>query len=324
MKQLFEKIISDAIKNGASDIHFIPLEREISIKFRVYDELEKYEMLEMKTYSKLLTFMKFLAGLDVSTYHQAQSGQTTFKYKMLYNLRISTLPLSLGIESCVIRVTPQYFRQDVNNEGPRHFYHLMNKKQGLILFTGPTGSGKSTMMYEMVAFAQKKMNLNIITVEDPVEKRISGITQISVNEKAGINYESSFRAILRCDPDIILIGEIRDASIAKCVIHAALSGHLVLSTLHANDCEGALLRLLEMGITEQEAQQAITLISNQRLITSKKGSRELAYESLSQSDIQYFFRNNQTMPKSFIKLSKILCKMSEEGVICEDVFKRYT
>lgn len=324
MKQLFEKIISDAIKNGASDIHFIPLEREISIKFRVYDVLEKYEMLEMKTYSKLLTFMKFLSGLDVSTYHQAQSGQTTFKYKTLYNLRISTLPLSLGIESCVIRITPQYFKHDVNNEGPRHFYHLMNKKQGLILFTGPTGSGKSTMMYEMVTFAQKKMNLNIITVEDPVEKRISGITQISVNEKAGINYESSFRAILRCDPDIILIGEIRDAAIAKCVIHAALSGHLVLSTLHANDCEGALLRLLEMGITEQEAQQAITLISNQRLITSRKGSRELAYESLTQSDIQYFFKNNQTMPKNFIKLSKILCKMSEEGVICEDVYKRYT
>lgn len=277
MKRLFEKILIDAIAQRVSDIHFIPIEHAVLIKFRVNDMLLNYESIEITTYQKLLTFMKFLSGLDVSTYHQAQSGQTTFKHQMLYNLRVSTLPLSLGMESCVIRVSPQYFTQEFECEGPKHFHHLMNKKQGLILFTGPTGSGKSTMMYEMVSFAKEKLNLNIITVEDPVEKRIPGITQISVNEKAGINYESSFKAILRCDPDIILIGEIREASIAKCVIQASLSGHLVLSTLHSNDCEGALLRLLEMGITPQEAQQAIALISNQRLVTNQSGHRELAY-----------------------------------------------
>lgn len=280
MKRLFEKILIDAIAQRVSDIHFIQIEHAVLIKFRVNDMLLNYESIEITTYQKLLTFLKFLSGLDVSTYHQAQSGQTTFKHQMLYNLRVSTLPLSLGMESCVIRVSPQYFTQEFECEGPKHFHHLMNKKQGLILFTGPTGSGKSTMMYEMVSFAKEKLNLNIITVEDPVEKRIPGITQISVNEKAGINYESSFKAILRCDPDIILIGEIREASIAKCVIQASLSGHLVLSTLHSNDCEGALLRLLEMGITPQEAQQAIALISNQRLVTNQSGHRELAYETL--------------------------------------------
>ncbi|MGN5881859.1 competence type IV pilus ATPase ComGA [Staphylococcus simulans] len=324
MKKLFEKILTDAISHRVSDIHFIPIENAVTIKFRVNDILSDYEMIETATYKRLLNFMKFLSGLDVSTYHQAQSGQTTFKLKTLYNLRVSTLPLSLGMESCVIRVSPQYFTNEYESEGPKHFHHLMNKKQGLILFTGPTGSGKSTMMYEMVTFAKETLNLNIITVEDPVEKRISGITQISVNEKAGINYENSFKAILRCDPDIILIGEIRDAHIAKCVIQASLSGHLVLSTLHANDCEGALLRLLEMGITPQEAQQAIALISNQRLVTNQSGFRELAYETMYQSDIQYFFKNNHTMPKSFIKLSKVLCRMNKEGVICEEVFKRYT
>lgn len=324
MKRLFEKILIDAIAQRVSDIHFIPIEHAVLIKFRVNDMLLNYESIEITTYQKLLTFMKSLSGLDVSTYHQAQSGQTTFKHQMLYNLRVSTLPLSLGMESCVIRVSPQYFTQEFECEGPKHFHHLMNKKQGLILFTGPTGSGKSTMMYEMVSFAKEKLNLNIITVEDPVEKRIPGITQISVNEKAGINYESSFKAILRCDPDIILIGEIREASIAKCVIQASLSGHLVLSTLHSNDCEGALLRLLEMGITPQEAQQAIALISNQRLVTNQSGHRELAYETLYQSDIQYFFKNNHMLPKHFIKLSKVLSQMNKEGVICEEVFKRYT
>ncbi|GEP84730.1 type II secretion system protein E [Staphylococcus piscifermentans] len=324
MKKLLDQILKDAIAKNVSDIHFIPLEKEVSIKFRVNDDLINYDKIEILNYSKLLTFMKFQAGLDVSNYHQAQSGQTTFKHQTLYNLRISTLPLSLGMESCVIRLSPQYYSQDSKMAGPKNFYHLMNKKQGLILFTGPTGSGKSTMMYEMVAFAQEHLNLNIITVEDPVEKRITGITQISVNEKAGINYESSFKAILRCDPDIILIGEIRDAQIAKCVIHAALSGHLVLSTLHSNDCEGALLRLLEMGVTPQEAQQSIALISNQRLVTNQYGNRELAYETMYQSDIQYFFKHDYTMPKHFMKLSKVLTQMSEEGVICEEILERYT
>lgn len=324
MKRLLDTILTDAISKNVSDIHFIPIEKEVLIKFRIHDELINYDNIEILTYSKLLTFMKFQAGLDVSNYHQAQSGQTTFKHQKLFNLRISTLPLSLGIESCVIRLSPQYFYQDGNCDGPKHFYHLMNKKQGLILFTGPTGSGKSTMMYEMVSFALENLHLNIITVEDPVEKRISGITQISVNEKPGIDYENSFKAILRCDPDIILIGEIRDAHIAKCVIQAALSGHLVLSTLHSNDCEGALLRLLEMGISPQEAQQSIALISNQRLVTNQHGSRELAYETMYQSDIQYFFKHDHTMPKHFMKLSKVLTQMSEEGVICEEVLKRYT
>ena len=164
----------------------------------------------------------------------------------------------------------------------------MKKKQGLLLFSGPTGSGKSTLMYQMVLYAHQKLNLNVISVEDPVEQILNGITQISVNEKAGINYESSFKAILRCDPDVILIGEIRDSTVAKYVIQASLSGHLVLSTMHANDCKGALLRLLEMGISVQELCQAINLISNQRLITTTTNYCQLVSELMFQSQINYF------------------------------------
>lgn len=169
------------------------------------------------------------------------------------------------------------------------FRHLMNKKQGLLLLSGPTGSGKSTLMYQMVMHAHQQLNLNVISVEDPVEQLLDGITQISLNEKAGINYESSFKAILRCDPDVILIGEIRDAEVAKYVIQASLSGHLVLTTLHANDCKGALLRLLEMGISIQELCQSINLISNQRLITTNLNSRQLVCELMYQHQISYFF-----------------------------------
>lgn len=252
MKILFEQIINHAIKQEASDIHFIPCEEHTIIKLRIKDELTIYDTLSFPIYKKLLIYMKFQSGLDVSTQHRAQSGRYSYKMKRLYYLRISTLPLSLGNESCVIRIVPQYFQTKRESYEFKDFKHFMKKKQGLLLFSGPTGSGKSTLMYQMVLYAHQNLNLNVISVEDPVEQILNGITQISVNEKAGINYESSFKAILRCDPDVILIGEIRDSTVAKYVIQASLSGHLVLSTMHANDCKGALLRLLEMGISVQE------------------------------------------------------------------------
>ena len=183
--------------------------------------------------------MKFQSGLDVSTQQLAQSGRYTYKLQSIYYLRILTLPLSLGNESCVIRIVPLYFSKKRESYEFDDFRHLMNKKQGLLLFSAPTGSDKSTLMYQMVMHAHQQLNLNVISVEYPVEQLLDGITQISLNEKAGINYESSFKAILRCDPDVILIGEIRDAEVAKYVIQASLSGHLVLTTLHANDCKGA-------------------------------------------------------------------------------------
>lgn len=323
MKILFEQIINHAIKQEASDIHFIPCEEHTIIKLRIKDELTKYDTLSFPIYKKLLIYMKFQSGLDVSTQHRAQSGRYSYKMKRLYYLRISTLPLSLGNESCVIRIVPQYFQTKRESYEFKDFKHFMKKKQGLLLFSGPTGSGKSTLMYQMVLYAHQNLNLNVISVEDPVEQILNGITQISVNEKAGINYESSFKAILRCDPDVILIGEIRDSTVAKYVIQASLSGHLVLSTMHANDCKGALLRLLEMGISVQELCQAINLISNQRLITTTTNTRQLVSELMFQSQINYFFEHNHSLPKNFTKLSTHLNKMSKEGVICEEVVDKY-
>lgn len=323
MKILFKEVVNKAILQGASDIHFIPTATHIVIKFRVNDYLEHYENINRSIYEKLLVYMKFQAGLDVSTTQIAQSGRYSYHYKKIYYLRISTLPLSLGVESCVIRIVPQYFQNEKSFYQFRDFKHLMNKKQGLLLFSGPTGSGKSTLMYQMVTYAFKELNLNVISIEDPVEVQIPGITQINVNEKAGINYANSFKAILRCDPDVILIGEIRDAHVAKCVIQASLSGHLVLTTLHANDCKGAILRLLEMGITVQELSQATNLIINQRLVTTKTNRRELVCEVLSQQQIHYFFEHNHSLPTSFEKLEAKLDGMTKAGVICESTMEKY-
>lgn len=323
MKLLFKNVINKAIDSEATDVHFIPSEQEVYIKFRIQDSLILQDTIQLELYKKLLTYMKYQAGLDVSNHNTAQSGRYIYKMKQLFYLRISTLPLSLGNESCVIRIIPQYFQKQSHGSSIKSLYSLMNKKQGLILFSGPTGSGKSTLMYHMVMYAKEQLDLNIITVEDPVEQLIKGVTQVSINEKAGINYETSFKAILRCDPDVILIGEIRDASIAKYVIQASLSGHLVLSTIHANDCKGALLRLREMNISVQEICQSIKSIINQRLVTTLQHNRQLIYEQLNQQDINYFFENNHSLPKDFNKLSYYLNGMSRAGVICEETVDRY-
>lgn len=320
---MFNEILNKAINKNSSDIHFIPTNNKVYIKLRIQDELIHDQSITKILYIKLLTFMKYQANLDVSTSHKAQSGRYIYKYKDLYYLRISTLPLSLGLESCVIRIVPHYFNAQQQPLKFPYLYDFMSKKQGLLLFTGPTGSGKSTTMYHMSMYAKENLNLNVITIEDPVERIINGITQVSVNEKAGINYQSTFKAILRCDPDVILIGEIRNQLIAKQVIHASLSGHLVLTTMHANNCKGVLLRLLEMDITKQELTQSILNITNQRLVTSSDNQRILITENMSNADINYFFEHNYKLPDDFHSLPEELKLLSEEGVICEETYQKY-
>ena len=322
MQLLIDHVVQYAIKHEASDIHFIPNSSQVEVKLRVKDHLQCFDTLNLETYQKLLTLLKFKAGLDVSSRHKAQSGRYIYEFETLYYLRVSTLPLNLGSESCVIRITPQLFQADFNQTS-HDIQRIMEKKQGLILFSGPTGAGKSTLMYQMVVYAKEKLNLNIITIEDPVEQLLNGVTQISVNEKADITYGNSLKAILRCDPDVILIGEIRDGLIAKEVIQASLSGHLVLSTIHANDCQGVLLRLIEMGITKQDLIQALNLIVNQRLITTNNHSRRLVYELMSQEDIQYFLNHNFLLPKNFKSLNDKLNDLQKKGEIDAHTLRKY-
>ena len=322
MQFLLDTVLQHALSKNASDVHFIPTPEHVEVKLRVKDQLTTYDTLNLETYQRLLTLLKFQAGLDVSSRHRAQSGRYIYHYKDLYYLRVSTLPLNLGMESCVVRITPQYF-QNISLKSNADICSVMEKKQGLILFSGPTGAGKSTLMYQMVLYAKQALNLNIITIEDPVEQLLNGVTQISVNEKADITYSASLKAILRCDPDVILIGEIRDASIAREVIQASLSGHLVLSTIHANDCQGVLLRLIEMGISNQDLLQAINLIINQRLVTTTSQQRELVYETMLHDDITHFLTNDFQLPDTFTSLADKLSLLKQEGVIDAATLRKY-
>ncbi|MCS4485526.1 competence type IV pilus ATPase ComGA [Staphylococcus americanisciuri] len=322
MQFLLDTVLQHALCKSASDVHFIPTPEHVEVKLRIKDQLTRYDTLNLDTYQRLLTLLKFQAGLDVSSRHRAQSGRYIYHYKDLYYLRVSTLPLNLGTESCVIRITPQYF-QNISLKSTADISKLMEKKQGLILFSGPTGAGKSTLMYQMVLYAKQELNLNIITIEDPVEQLLNGVTQISVNEKADITYSASLKAILRCDPDVILIGEIRDAKIAREVIQASLSGHLVLSTIHANDCQGVLLRLIEMGISYQDLLQSTNLIVNQRLVTTTNQQRQLVYETMLNDDIQYFLSNDFQLPDTFTTLADKLSLLKKEGVIDAATVRKY-
>ncbi|MGV3041475.1 competence type IV pilus ATPase ComGA [Staphylococcus rostri] len=322
MQFLLDTVLQHALRENASDVHFIPSSEQVEVKLRIKDQLVRYDTLNLETYQRLLTLLKFQAGLDVSSRHRAQSGRYIYHCKDLYHLRVSTLPLNLGTESCVIRITPQYF-QNISLKSTTDICNVMEKKQGLILFSGPTGAGKSTLMYQMVLYAKQALNLNIITIEDPVEQLLNGVTQISVNEKADITYSASLKAILRCDPDVILIGEIRDAKIAREVIQASLSGHLVLSTIHANDCQGVLLRLIEMGISHQDLLQAINLIVNQRLVTTTQQQRQLVYETMMHDDIEHFLSNDFQLPDSFTSLTDKLSLLKQEGVIDAATLRKY-
>lgn len=296
METLFKTIINDAIILNATDIHFIPMKEEcIKIQLRVKGENIIYDCdINTALYNRLLIYMKFIAHLDVSERNKAQSGQYIFNDIYKYYLRISTLPLSLGIESCSIRLTPKYFEEYIDHNTDDDYKMIkqeMFNSEGLFLFTGPTGSGKSTIMYQFLYDLLQIKDKHIITIEDPVEQVLDGVVQVSVNEKANINYQNSFKAILRCDQDVVMIGEIRDEETAKQVIQASLSGHLILSTMHAKDNLGAIYRLLELGITKEQIKQGIACIANQRLLNDQLGNRYRQMTYIFNQDINLYLEN---------------------------------
>lgn len=319
MEKLLNKILNDAIAKETSDVHFIPEADNVMMKFRINGDMYSYEYLNIEQFEKLLSYVKFITHLDVSEKNKAQSGMLTYKKdEILYNIRASTLPHTIGQEACVMRIIPALFSQTLSIE--KELLTLMHKGSGLILISGPTGSGKSTLMYQLLNYAALKLNKQIISIEDPVEQRIKGIIQINVNKKANITYQNALKAILRCDPDVIMIGEIRDAETAKNVINASLSGHLVLTTLHANTCLGAIHRLMEMGITKVELEQCIEIIINQRLINTNT-TRTRIFEKLIKRDVRDYLNDKKV--QHYHPLSEQLQVLYDEEMITQLEYERY-
>ncbi|MDY7046117.1 competence type IV pilus ATPase ComGA [Virgibacillus sp. M23] len=268
---LSEQILHHAIIMEASDIHFSPSAEKATIYFRIQGKRQFFKSIPASTYQLLLTYFKFNSSMDIGELRRPQNGTIKFYLESLvYSLRLSTLPVK-GTESLAIRILPQEETLPIDQLFlfPKQLKHMMRwitKRSGLILITGPTGSGKTTTLYAILSSILKDKPFQAITLEDPIEKELEDILQVQLNEKAGITYQSGFKAALRHDPDIIMVGEIRDAGTAHFALEASLSGHLVLSTIHATHGLGTIFRLKEFGLTTADLIQSLIAIASIQLI----------------------------------------------------------
>lgn len=266
-----DNLIEEAIKLKASDIHIEKYFDDIRIRFRINGKLKTIKNLKGKYHSILITRIKLMSDMDIAEKRLPQDGRIDFYYDdRLIDLRISTIP-TVNNEKIVIRILDlKNSKIDKNNlgilkEDIDKLDRLLKYENGMILVTGPTGCGKTTTLYALIKELNKE-DVNIITIEDPVEYKIKGVNQVQINEKAGIYFHNTLRSILRQDPDIILVGEMRDIDTANIGIRASITGHKVFTTLHTNDSYSTILRLMDMGVEDYLIKSAIKGIISQRLV----------------------------------------------------------
>ena len=269
--QLANLIFNQAIRNGASDVHIEPQEKSLRVRFRIDGVLHNTMQPPTRLHPSLVSRVKVMAGMDIANRRSPQDGRTTLKLNgRVIDLRVASLPTAYG-EKLTLRLLDRSERMITLEELGfpetqfKRFRGIINKPHGCVLVTGPTGSGKTTTLYAALA-ELNSVEKHIITVEDPIEYRLSGINQVQVNPRAGLTFASGLRSILRNDPDIIMIGEIRDRETARIAVESALTGHLVLSTLHTNNAAGALSRLGDMDIEPYLTASSVIGVLAQRLV----------------------------------------------------------
>jgi type IV pilus assembly protein PilB len=273
--KLVNLILTDSVKRGASDIHIEPYETEMRVRFRIDGMLQTVMTPPLKVKDAMTSRMKIMAKLDIAEKRLPQDGRIMIKYradgkKKELDFRVSTVPTLYG-EKIVLRLLDkENLRLDMTKlgfelESLKKFERNILKPYGMVLVTGPTGSGKTNTLYSSVA-RLNQVDTNIMTAEDPVEFQLGGINQVQMKEQIGLNFAAALRAFLRQDPNIILVGEIRDFETAEIAVKAALTGHLVLSTLHTNDAPSTISRLMNMGIEPFLVATSVNLICAQRLV----------------------------------------------------------
>ncbi|MGB8427200.1 MAG: ATPase, T2SS/T4P/T4SS family [Desulfobacterales bacterium] len=269
--RLVNSILTQAVREGASDIHISPERDYVQVRFRVDGKLHEVPAPSKSMFLPVISRLKILANMDISVARVPQDGRFTVKMKNKeINVRTSTIPSIYG-ENLVLRLLDTssgvYSLERLGMSEPDRdkLISVINRSYGMILSTGPTGSGKSTSLYSILKTINKP-DTNIITVEDPVEYRIEKICQVQLNRKAGMTFADGLRSILRQDPDVIMVGEIRDTETAKVAVQAALTGHKVLSTLHTNDAAGAITRFVDMGIEPFLVASTMMVSFAQRLV----------------------------------------------------------
>jgi type IV pilus assembly protein PilB len=270
--RLVNSIIFQAAEDGASDVHFEPQEDSLAVRLRIDGVLHEVQRIPKRMAAGVTTRLKVLAKLDIAERRKPQDGRISLNAAAagrMLDIRVATLPTVEG-ESVVMRLLdkskrpPTLEELGLSDEMRKTLEEVVSRPTGALLVTGPTGSGKSTTLYAALSEINNP-EINIITVEDPVEYRLGGVNQVQINQRAGLTFAAALRSILRSDPDVVMVGEIRDPETAKISIEAALTGHFVLSTLHTNDAPGALTRLNEMGVEPFLTGSAVTGVLAQRL-----------------------------------------------------------
>jgi type IV pilus assembly protein PilB len=273
--KLVNLILTDAVKRGASDIHIEPYEKEVRVRFRIDGILQAVMSPPMKLRDAIISRVKIMAKLDISEKRLPQDGRIMIKYRKDgkikdLDFRVSTIPALYGEKIVMRLLDKENLRLDMTklgfeSESLTKFERAILRPYGMVLVTGPTGSGKTNTLYSSISRLNTP-ETNIMTAEDPVEFQLAGINQVQMKDQIGLNFAAALRAFLRQDPNIILVGEIRDFETAEIAVKAALTGHLVLSTLHTNDAPSTISRLMNMGIEPFLVATSVNLICAQRLV----------------------------------------------------------
>ena len=269
--RLLNSLMFRAVKERASDIHIEPYEREVVVRYRIDGVLHNVLTPPKRVHAALISRVKIMAGLDIAERRTPQDGRIGIRLgEREVDIRVSIIPVANGERAVLRLLDKEHLLLDLAQLGfsssrLERFDQLIHLPHGILLVTGPTGSGKTTTLYAALSRINTP-DKNILTIEDPIEYQLKGIGQMQINPKANLTFANSLRSILRQDPDVILVGEIRDAETAEISIHAALTGHLVFSTLHTNDAAGAVTRLVDMGIEPFLVASSVVAIVAQRLV----------------------------------------------------------
>lgn len=317
MEERLLALLRLALKYNATDIHFEMKYLEVSIDMRIDGSFKRVK--RKLGDDKLIRYLQYLANLDVGNLLDPQTGQFEMEVDgNLLSLRFAVIN-KVSYTNAVLRILNSSINVEADSlslikSQNKYFKSLLNKRNGLIVFSGPTGSGKTTTLYSLLKSIKGK---KIYTLEDPIEVYNDNFVQLQINEDSGFDYEEAIKQVLRHDPDIIMIGEIRDTKAAKMAVVAANTGHLVLTTLHASNASSIISRLVELGVNETHLYEVLLCLSNQVMMISKNNKKIVVYEIMDKKEIDYYKKNKENS-KDFISIDAQLKEGYKRGIFKED------